>query len=286
MNEFEVRIRDAYADLHLAVPASMVPELALHRRRRLATLGAAAAVSVVAGAGVAIGVDAPPPPVATPPPATSPTGDASPQPTGSRYFRAEDLRFFDPVLPPNLCAIALWEPLPEDLADGMASATDVVLAEVVDVRTSRTLVDDNGNAHGAMLGVVLRATEVLRGDLVAGSDEMVVEFAGGKDSDEAVAAMTSSLPTGLAVWFLRETDNQAPSPGGEPGAVAGHYYQVLHSLAGVLVQGPDHVVAGPLRCPAVPQPRTSTPPESPSMVTEAEGFATLDDIVAYLRTLD
>ena len=193
-------------------------------------------------------------------------------------FEAADLSFFrSTVLVGPLLA-----PPPRDLHEAVQVATTVVVAEVADVRATRTLVGETEDDQLEMLGVVIRPTEILHGQLAANVDEIVVEFLTAAARADAVAAMRSSLPPGPAVWFLQEADigdlqvRDVVTP-------TERYYGVIHLRAGVFVQGPDRVVAGPW--PGDPAEPARASPELRSMRTQAESFATLDDLLAYLRTI-
>lgn len=202
-----------------------------------------------------------------------------------RSLDADDLAFFDPTV----LAGALLTPPPRDLAEGVDVSTTVLVAEIVDVRATRVLVGETENDRLEMLGLVLRPAEVVHGQLLNQQNEVVVEFLVAIDRDKAIAAMRPALPQGLAVWFLNEADiGELQVVDDEPAAAAEQYYNVIHLQAGVFVQGSGHVVAGPWQGePVEPrEPGEAVAPEVQSMRTEAASFATLDDLVVHLRTLD
>jgi hypothetical protein len=216
--------------------------------------------------------------------AGSATGGAGADSTGLPPLRGDGLAFFDPTV----LAGALLAPPPDDLEHGIDLSTAVILGTITDVRATRTLVGETENDQLDMLGVVVKPTEIIHGALATGLEEIVVEFATGGDRDTIITAMRSSLPTGAGVWFVREADiGQLRVIGSEVTTPAEPYYNVTDLRAGVLADGDGQVVTGPWRDEPA-EPREQGEPVSPvlqSMKTHAESFATLQDLVTYLRTL-
>jgi hypothetical protein len=199
-------------------------------------------------------------------------------------IQADDLAFFDPTVLPGA---ALARP-PGDLTEAVAASTAVIVAEVVDVRPTRTLAGETDRDTLEVLGVVLRPVEILHGAVPAERGEVVVEFLTATGRDAALASMRSSIPQGEGVWFLQTADigqlRELSVDG--PAGRDGHYYHVTHLRGGVFVQGEGQVVAGPWPSepdhPREPGERDSS--QLPSMATDGERFASLDELIAHLRT--
>jgi len=166
------------------------------------------------------------------------------------------------------------------LSDAYGSATVVLLAEVTDVRPTRTVPAGSPDAV-TYTGVVLRPVEVLRGEL-RGSGPVVVEFAGPTDA---------AAPGGFGVWLLRNKGDVPFGAAPKPGAPANDesaYYRLV-STQGLFVQGRTHVV-NPVRERATPEiGAPSSDPEANGprdpVAREAESFATVSALVAHLRSM-
>lgn len=87
-------------------------------------------------------------------------------------YRPGDLAFFNEL---KLHGALTFAP-PADLAVAARQSTAVVVADVVDVRHTRTIVGDTPSDQVPKIGVVLRPVEVLHGKLRPELAEVVVEF--------------------------------------------------------------------------------------------------------------
>lgn len=192
-------------------------------------------------------------------------------------FLAKDLSFFGEARPE---AVALPRP-PVDLAEAVELSSAVVIAEVTDVVHTRTLVGETPTDVIDMIGVVIQPTETIRGRLPSNSDEVVVEFLAGGSPEEAVKSMRSSIPSGQAVWFLREEDAGTHLREASGNDIIGETtYFVTHLHGGVFVQGETHVVVGPWR-----ESRDASD-DVRTVRSYGESFDTLDTLISYLRELE
>lgn len=207
--------------------------------------------------------------------ATAAAGDQ----TGERdLFDAEELlAFFGPT---QLDAAAL-PPQPRDIEEAVGASDAVVIAEVVDVQPTRTLVGETERDQLEMIGVVLRPVDTLHGDASVVQGELVVELLSFGDRARALKHMRSSLPTGQAVWILRDADigDLTLKPGSDPFGDPNSYYNLTHLESGLFVQGDARVVAGPWG----DEPGETSDP--PSVESHAESFPTLDQLITYIESI-
>jgi len=236
-------------------------------RQILAIGGAAVAVLALAAGAVVLVGEALAPSSGSPPTAT-----ASPAAPGAiDWYDPRDLEFYRQF---RWDAVSLARP-PEDLSAAVEQSTAVVLAQIVDVRATRRV----GDPAIAMSAFVLRPVEVITGRLrpeLAGVVE--VEFFGLPADPAGLAEMRTSLPKGLALWFLRWLGEPAATV--KPGApsVSGvadlTRYTTVHPTM-VFASGTDGVYSAFF----LDQP-TFTAKDAPN---EALRLARLSELVADLR---
>lgn len=134
------------------------------------------------------------------------------------------------------------------LAGAAKSASAVIVAEVVGVRHTGTIVEKDVSPEGHIhaLGIDLRPVEVIVGNLPEQyHDRLTVERGGfSGEPSEMVERMQAALPDGLSVWFLRTQAEYTEQMKGRPPTEEekeGPDYRLVCSQ-GLFVQGAQHVV--------------------------------------------
>ena len=199
-------------------------------------------------------------------------------------YRPGDVEFFSRF---QMHGALLLEP-PASVADAAKGTRAVVVARVADVRVTRTI--GAGVEAQPMVGVVLDVSEVVHGKLKGDLDETVVEFAGDQTSPEdPVKELRAGLPQGEAVWFLHlKGDGAEPKPDARPiSAEERKYYRLLHLDGGLLVQGPEGVVA-PTSEHFDPRAKKYDENESPpgrSLLNDSKKYKTLGSLVKEIKAI-
>jgi hypothetical protein len=270
MTSIEQRLDDYAAHWQATAALPAVPDLAgvARRRRRWPAVASAAALVVVAGTGAAVLMDDP---SAAPRPA--------PQAGPARGYDADVVSrraaaFYGAL---GTSGASEAEHFPT-LRAAASSATAVVVAEVTDVRVTRTLRDGVG-----FVGVTLRPVDVLNGELPSG-DPVVVEILAGTDP---VTDLRATLPDGFGVWLLRSKAPQGSAKPGAPAPADAGYYRLVSSQ-GLFVQGASHVV-NPVRERPSPEADATARPVPPALpdpvAAEAEAFPRLSELIEHLRLM-
>lgn len=167
------------------------------------------------------------------------------------------------------------------LEEAATSADAVVIGPVVDVVTTRTVGGPEDSVP--LTGYVVEPTEVIKGSLPdRDQDKLTVEMLFGPGE-----AAKADIPAGQYVWLLRskakeheraiaemEDAGRTPLPSDEEVAAADAPYSRLISTQGLYVQGKDHVVNPISEGAMAPQP-----------TRDAEQYATISDLVAYLKSV-
>jgi hypothetical protein len=194
-------------------------------------------------------------------------------------YRPGDVKFFNALQVPG----ALMAPAPPSIAEGVRWASVVVLADIEDVRYTRTI--GSGAEAQQMLGLVLRPSEVLQGKLEPSLKEVVVEFMTfpEQSTGDPLKELRASLPQGKAVYFLRWKGQLPPWAKPKPGAPsirpeAKSFYDLIHLDGGILMQGQDTVVA-----PTVEDHGRGKAGGRSTLRKEAEKFQRMSDFVAEVR---
>lgn len=168
----------------------------------------------------------------------------------------------------------------DTLEAGAKAATAVIVAEVTDVRHTRTLRGERADDTVQMIGVVLRPVEILAGELpTEHRARLTVEFlATSAEEADSISELRAGLPVGQAVWFLHRKGDSlaAPKPGAPPLPPGERQFYRTISPQGMFVQGEGHV-----ECPLVEQTSDGLRPND--MTTQGETYATLSQLVVKVR---
>ncbi|GAB3672359.1 hypothetical protein GCM10027589_41810 [Actinocorallia lasiicapitis] len=181
---------------------------------------------------------------------------------------------------------ARWHRAPAGLPDATKKARLVALAEVADVRSTRTI--GEGNNAQPMIGIVLKNVEIIKGRPAPGLKEIVVELPGSPivGSPEVVTALKSSLPQGRALWFLNWMGELPKGTKPKPGAPAPReedkrFYCVIHPSGGLTVEGPDGLVT-----PLAEQDEADNKTQRQDLRHDISRYQNLKDLVAAVREAD
>ncbi len=207
--------------------------------------------------------------------ASAPAGSGAPVTANAIMDRhsAADVAFYESFRMESASSVFHYD----TLAEGVRAADAVIIAEVVDVRPTRSIgaPDVRGDVV-EMTGVVLRPVEVLTGSLRPEfQKELTVEFIGGRSAE-----LEKVMPTGQAMWFLRYKLSPEPGvsvkPGGPPPPPGeGLYYRVI-APEGLFAQGPSSVVT-PLT--------EDAEGEREDMASEGRSASTLSNLAATVRSI-
>lgn len=201
---------------------------------------------------------------------------------GIDAFHRDDQRFFAAFTYPEAAESEVYETLDEALG----SATAVVVAQVTGVRVTR-LVGETPEDALPYMGVSLRPIEVLRGALPpAHTGSLTVEFVAPAGS---VAELRAMLPSGYAVWVLRNKAERPARGNGKPVPATERDFYRLVSSQTLFVQGETHVVnpLEPVEGPEIPLGDDSDhgAARRDPVVAGAEAYASLSSLAAHARLL-
>jgi hypothetical protein len=283
MTDIDERLADHAARWQRAVVLPAVPESLAARpvpSRRRAAVAAVAAGLAVAATTTAVALRSSGDPA---PPVAAGAADATRAPVApSPAQRPADLDRYAPG------DVAFFRPLSAgggggseaeryaSLRDAYLSAGVVVVAQVVEVRPTRTFGADGDAVPYA--GVVLRPVEVLRGALRHPSAELVVEFA------TDARAVSATVPQGYGIWLLRNKAEAPPGRGKGVGPESEAAYYRLVSSQGLFVQGAEHV-ANPVARRAPAEPGSPSEGLIDPVTREGESFRALSALADHLRAL-
>ncbi|WP_422770667.1 hypothetical protein ACN28C_28890 [Plantactinospora sp. WMMC1484] len=161
----------------------------------------------------------------------------------------------------------------DSLSDGVKGAGAVVVAEVADVKVTRTFRGEHPEDVFQMIGVTLNVRDVVRGQLPAEfADRLTVEFMG-RATDEQIESLKSKLSESEALWLVRRKGD--PRPGSEPIPVSAEERQYFLTISpqGLFVQGADHV--------ETPLAETVTG----DMAAEGRRYARMSELVSAVRNV-
>jgi hypothetical protein len=198
-------------------------------------------------------------------------------------YRRSDVQFFAGMRMPGALDV-----LPSSLIEAITMSSVVLVGTFVDVRTTEPVTGEVATDKVYGVGLVMRPLEIVQGSLpLKFREELTLDLMfGATDPSGSLETIRVALPKRPAVFFLRSGNDAVnnlidhwerkgrPVPGGTARLDRDRQYYGLVSYAGILVQGPAHVIS-----PA------SEPELIEGMAEEAQSYEKLSDLVAYLRTL-